>query len=173
MDELHERGRDGARLYGDDPEDGVGGNGAFFLLLDEPEVYGLPPDPVGDQARPAGDVADAGVAAAVLAGVAAPSRAAMSPRAAAGASGGGAGAEPDSYYGRHMIKEPMWKTGRSRGTCSWGHGGWRLRRSRWVPGRGNAGLEKALGGQPAAGPGPARWSRPRPSGALPEHAAGL
>ncbi|MFC5927122.1 4Fe-4S ferredoxin, partial [Micromonospora vulcania] len=26
--------------------DGVGGDGAFFLLLDEPEVYGLPPDPV-------------------------------------------------------------------------------------------------------------------------------
>jgi formate dehydrogenase iron-sulfur subunit len=24
----------------------VGGAGAFFLLLDEPEVYGLPPDPV-------------------------------------------------------------------------------------------------------------------------------
>jgi formate dehydrogenase iron-sulfur subunit len=36
----------GARLYGHDPEDGVGGFGAFFLLLDEPEVYGLPPDPV-------------------------------------------------------------------------------------------------------------------------------
>ena len=35
-----------ARLYGEDPHDGVGGNGAFFLLLDEPEVYGLPPDPV-------------------------------------------------------------------------------------------------------------------------------
>ena len=35
-----------ARLYGADPEDGVGGDGAFFLLLDEPEVYGLPPDPV-------------------------------------------------------------------------------------------------------------------------------
>ena len=35
-----------ARLYGDDPTDGVGGAGAFFLLLDEPEVYGLPPDPV-------------------------------------------------------------------------------------------------------------------------------
>ena len=29
-----------------DPDDGVGGDGAFFLLLDEPEVYGLPPDPV-------------------------------------------------------------------------------------------------------------------------------
>jgi formate dehydrogenase iron-sulfur subunit len=36
----------GARLYGHDPDDGVGGFGAFFLLLDEPEVYGLPPDPV-------------------------------------------------------------------------------------------------------------------------------
>ncbi|WP_425246153.1 4Fe-4S dicluster domain-containing protein [Streptomyces sp. NEAU-NA10] len=44
--ELHERGVDQARLYGRDPQDGVGGDGAFFLLLDEPEVYGLPPDPV-------------------------------------------------------------------------------------------------------------------------------
>ncbi len=35
-----------ARLYGNDPDDGVGGTGAFFLLLDEPEVYGFPPDPV-------------------------------------------------------------------------------------------------------------------------------
>jgi formate dehydrogenase iron-sulfur subunit len=46
LDELHEKGVDVARLYGRDPEDGVGGDGAFFLLLDEPEVYGLPPDPV-------------------------------------------------------------------------------------------------------------------------------
>ncbi|WP_426560515.1 4Fe-4S dicluster domain-containing protein [Angustibacter sp. McL0619] len=43
---LHDRGVDAARLYGHDPDDGVGGAGAFFLLLDEPEVYGLPPDPV-------------------------------------------------------------------------------------------------------------------------------
>jgi formate dehydrogenase iron-sulfur subunit len=43
---LHSRGVPEARLYGDNPEDGVGGAGAFFLLLDEPEVYGLPPDPV-------------------------------------------------------------------------------------------------------------------------------
>ncbi|SCL23999.1 formate dehydrogenase iron-sulfur subunit [Micromonospora pallida] len=43
---LHERGVPEARLYGHDPDDGVGGDGAFFLLLDEPEVYGLPPDPV-------------------------------------------------------------------------------------------------------------------------------
>jgi formate dehydrogenase iron-sulfur subunit len=46
VEQLHERGVTEARLYGADPEDGVGGNGAFFLLLDEPEVYGLPPDPV-------------------------------------------------------------------------------------------------------------------------------
>jgi formate dehydrogenase iron-sulfur subunit len=44
--ELHEKGVDVARLYGADPDDGVGGDGAFFLLLDEPEAYGLPPDPV-------------------------------------------------------------------------------------------------------------------------------
>ncbi|CAM5247974.1 4Fe-4S dicluster domain-containing protein [Streptomyces griseomycini] len=43
---LHAAGVTDARLYGADPEDGVGGDGAFFLLLDEPEVYGLPPDPV-------------------------------------------------------------------------------------------------------------------------------
>jgi formate dehydrogenase iron-sulfur subunit len=46
VDRLHEAGVMDARLYGNDPEDGVGGTGAFFLLLDEPEVYGLPPDPV-------------------------------------------------------------------------------------------------------------------------------
>jgi formate dehydrogenase iron-sulfur subunit len=44
--ELHDKGVDVARLYGRDPDDGVGGDGAFFLLLDEAEVYGLPPDPV-------------------------------------------------------------------------------------------------------------------------------
>ncbi|HEY1706159.1 MAG TPA: 4Fe-4S dicluster domain-containing protein [Trebonia sp.] len=44
--ELHHHGVTDARLYGHDPDDGVGGDGAFFLLLDEPEVYGLPPDPV-------------------------------------------------------------------------------------------------------------------------------
>ncbi len=57
LDELRERAqrrleilRDNglleSRLYGGDQGDGVGGFGAFFLLLDEPEVYGLPPDPV-------------------------------------------------------------------------------------------------------------------------------
>jgi len=43
---LHAAGVTDARLYGEDPGDGVGGTGSVFLLLDEPEVYGLPPDPV-------------------------------------------------------------------------------------------------------------------------------
>ena len=53
VEQLHEAGVTEARLYGHDPDDGVGGDGAFFLLLDEPEVYGLPPDPVVDHPRPA------------------------------------------------------------------------------------------------------------------------
>ncbi|MGH9087014.1 MAG: 4Fe-4S dicluster domain-containing protein [Acidimicrobiales bacterium] len=44
--QLHAAGVTDARLYGREPDDGVGGDGAFFLLLDEPEVYGLPPDPI-------------------------------------------------------------------------------------------------------------------------------
>jgi formate dehydrogenase iron-sulfur subunit len=43
---LHDADVPEARLYGRDPDSGVGGTGAMFLLLDEPEVYGLPPDPV-------------------------------------------------------------------------------------------------------------------------------
>jgi formate dehydrogenase iron-sulfur subunit len=43
--EMHAQGRTEARLYGANELDGVGGTGSVFLLLDEPEVYGLPPDP--------------------------------------------------------------------------------------------------------------------------------
>jgi formate dehydrogenase iron-sulfur subunit len=46
LETLKSQGVETARLYGRDENDGVGGNGAFFLLLDEPEVYGLPPDPI-------------------------------------------------------------------------------------------------------------------------------
>ncbi|WP_182875109.1 MULTISPECIES: 4Fe-4S dicluster domain-containing protein [unclassified Microbispora] len=46
VERLHAEGVTDARLYGESPDDGVGGTGAFFLLLDEPETYGLPPDPV-------------------------------------------------------------------------------------------------------------------------------
>jgi len=42
---MHEQGNTEARLYGANPNDGVGGIGSVFLLLDDPEVYGLPPDP--------------------------------------------------------------------------------------------------------------------------------
>lgn len=45
VSELHSLGITDARLYGDDPDDGVGGAGAFFLLLDDAEIYGLPPNP--------------------------------------------------------------------------------------------------------------------------------
>jgi len=73
VEELHAAGVDGARLYGHDDSDGVGGMGAFFLLLDDPEVYRLPPDPVSttrdlpamwrSAAKAAAVLAAAGVAA--------------------------------------------------------------------------------------------------------------
>ena len=71
VEDLHGQGVTEARLYGESPDDGVGGDGAFFLLLDEPEVYGLPPDPIvttrdlGSMWRHAGAAA-ASVAAGVL-----------------------------------------------------------------------------------------------------------
>jgi formate dehydrogenase iron-sulfur subunit len=69
--ELHERGVEEARLYGRDPDGGVGGDGAFFLLLDEPETYGLPPDPVvTTRDLPAMWRRAAGAAAGLLAGAA-------------------------------------------------------------------------------------------------------
>jgi formate dehydrogenase iron-sulfur subunit len=45
LDTLTESGATMARLYGHDPNDGIGGAGAMFLLLDTPDVYGLPPNP--------------------------------------------------------------------------------------------------------------------------------
>jgi formate dehydrogenase iron-sulfur subunit len=64
---LEEEGWNGARLYGESPDDGVGGFGAFFLLLDEPEVYGLPPDPVVSTRRLGEMWASAALAAGTLA----------------------------------------------------------------------------------------------------------
>jgi formate dehydrogenase iron-sulfur subunit len=65
--DLHAAGTTQARLYGADPADGIGGAGAFFLLLDEPEVYGLPPDPVVTTRDLPAMWRRAGVAAGVLA----------------------------------------------------------------------------------------------------------
>ena len=45
VEQLKAAGEPRARLYGADPEGPVGGLNAFFLLVDEPEVYGLPPEP--------------------------------------------------------------------------------------------------------------------------------
>jgi len=74
--ELHELGYTEARLYGTHENDGVGGTGSVFLLLDEPEVYGLPPDPrvttadLPDMFRKAGlaGIAMLGMAAAAFVG---------------------------------------------------------------------------------------------------------
>ncbi|CAN5698906.1 4Fe-4S dicluster domain-containing protein [soil metagenome] len=46
LDVVVAAGRAGAQLYGDGPSGGVDGTGSVFLLLDDPEVYGLPPDPI-------------------------------------------------------------------------------------------------------------------------------
>ncbi|MGY1886122.1 MULTISPECIES: 4Fe-4S dicluster domain-containing protein [unclassified Blastococcus] len=81
LDELQERadarlatlkaqGVETARLYGRDENDGVGGDGAFFLLLDEPEVYGLPPDPIVTTRDLPAMWKAAGKAAAMMVGVA-------------------------------------------------------------------------------------------------------
>jgi formate dehydrogenase iron-sulfur subunit len=66
--QLQGAGQEKAQLYLADDEDGVGGAGAFFLLLDDPEVYGLPPDPV-DTRRDLGEIWSAAGAAAVALGV--------------------------------------------------------------------------------------------------------
>jgi formate dehydrogenase iron-sulfur subunit len=48
--ELHERGLTDAYLYGDE-QPGTEGLRAFFLLVDQPEAYNLPPHPVAPQKR--------------------------------------------------------------------------------------------------------------------------
>jgi formate dehydrogenase iron-sulfur subunit len=63
LTQLRDAGLDEARLYGADENDGVGGFGAFFLLLDEPETYHLPPDPV-DATRHVPGIWGAAIAAA-------------------------------------------------------------------------------------------------------------
>jgi formate dehydrogenase iron-sulfur subunit len=68
--ELHDRGVGEARLYLAGEDDGIGGAGAFFLLLDDPEVYGLPPDPVVTTRDLKSMWASAAKAALALAGVA-------------------------------------------------------------------------------------------------------
>jgi formate dehydrogenase iron-sulfur subunit len=65
---LRESGQEKAQLYLADEDNGVGGAGAFFLLLDEPEVYGLPPDP-HDTVREISSIWKASGGAAVALGI--------------------------------------------------------------------------------------------------------
>ena len=44
MEQLHQAGENRAYLYGAD-EKMLGGLNSFYLLVDKPEVYRLPPDP--------------------------------------------------------------------------------------------------------------------------------
>jgi formate dehydrogenase iron-sulfur subunit len=45
LEQLQSQGETKARLYGADPDGPVGGLNSFYLLVDEPEVYGLPSEP--------------------------------------------------------------------------------------------------------------------------------
>jgi formate dehydrogenase iron-sulfur subunit len=62
--QLHERGVKEAYLYGADEasQPGTGGLNAFFLLVDRPEVYNLPPQPVAPAKRVAGSWASMAIA---------------------------------------------------------------------------------------------------------------
>jgi len=66
--QLQDAGQSKAQLYLADDDDGIHGAGAFFLLLDEPEVYGLPPDPV-DTRHDLAEIWTAAGAAAIALGV--------------------------------------------------------------------------------------------------------
>jgi formate dehydrogenase iron-sulfur subunit len=67
--ELHERGLAEAYLYGADEanQPGTEGLNAFFLLVDKPEVYNLPPDPVAPAKKGRDAWVSVGLAAAGLA----------------------------------------------------------------------------------------------------------
>jgi len=77
LDELRERAKrrlddvqprfEGAQLYLAGQDDGIGGGGSIFLLLDRPQVYGLPPNPVVPTKRLPQMWNAAGIAAAALA----------------------------------------------------------------------------------------------------------
>ncbi|TMC08377.1 MAG: 4Fe-4S dicluster domain-containing protein [Chloroflexi bacterium] len=68
LDRLRDEGVAGARLYGtpDAGGEGVGGTASIFLLLDRPEVYGLPSEPATPTRELAGGWAAAAVAAGAL-----------------------------------------------------------------------------------------------------------
>jgi len=72
VEQLHDRGMGEAYLYGVDKENqpGTEGLNAFFLLLDRPEVYNLPPKPIVPTKGVSGSWKSMAVAALTMAGVA-------------------------------------------------------------------------------------------------------
>ena len=113
LQQLKQSGQENAQLYLADDSDGIGGAGAFFLLLDDPEVYGLPPDPV-DTRRDLGSIwAAAGAAAAALGlGLAAAVFGGGDERSR---EAGRLERQPTwderpvrSYHGQPVLKEPIW-----------------------------------------------------------------
>lgn len=55
LEQLHSQGHTQARIYGGTPFPRYSGLNSFYLLMDEPEVYGLPAEPVTPVKRMAGD----------------------------------------------------------------------------------------------------------------------
>jgi formate dehydrogenase iron-sulfur subunit len=55
VDELHRRGISEAYVYGDAPTETYSDLNSFYLLIDRPEVYGLPKDPVNPWIHMRGD----------------------------------------------------------------------------------------------------------------------
>jgi formate dehydrogenase iron-sulfur subunit len=67
LDTLHAEGRSEARLYlADESDNGVGGTGSLFLLLDRPQAYRLPEHPVVPTRRLKGMWGAAAAAAGVV-----------------------------------------------------------------------------------------------------------
>ena len=160
-----------ARLYGEDPDDGVGGDGAFFLLLDEPEVYGLPPDPVvttrdlpamwrhgGPQLARSRRCAVAGASPAFAAAATRPGQERRRRRRGRGSGRGERpmvpAAEFTSYYGRPVLNAPGLEARRtSPATCS---------SAAWPAGRRCSAAGAQLTGRPEL----ARAPRPARAGAI-------
>ncbi|HJU67193.1 MAG TPA: 4Fe-4S dicluster domain-containing protein [Gemmatimonadaceae bacterium] len=69
LEQLQSQGETKAQLYGADPEGPVGGLNSFYLLVDEPEVYGLPSQPKLPSRNLASSAAGSVVGAAVLGAV--------------------------------------------------------------------------------------------------------
>lgn len=69
LEQLKNQGETKAQLYGDDPEKFLGGLNSFYLLVDEPEVYGLPRDPELPSRNLASSAVGSTVGAAVMGAV--------------------------------------------------------------------------------------------------------